>query len=81
MCQHLKRPCIRNSWLKLLTMYSYSMPFELIDEFPAELAILHCEIMFSSTGSGLKAACIPILKKSGARVDNANVEIAAIFKP
>jgi uncharacterized protein len=26
-------------WLKLLTMYSYSMPFELIDDFPAELAI------------------------------------------
>ncbi|MEO1352198.1 MAG: FAD-dependent oxidoreductase [Cyanobacteria bacterium J06635_15] len=39
MSQHLPRPCIRNCWLKLLTMYSYSMPFELIDDFPAELAI------------------------------------------
>ncbi len=39
MSQHLKGSCIRNSWLKLLTMYSYSMPFELIDDFPAELAI------------------------------------------
>ncbi|MGF1603892.1 MAG: FAD-dependent oxidoreductase [Thermosynechococcaceae cyanobacterium] len=39
MSQHLPRPCIRNCWLKLLTMYSYSMPFELIDNFPAELAI------------------------------------------
>jgi uncharacterized protein len=28
-----------NIWLKLLTLYSYSMPFELIDDFPAELAI------------------------------------------
>ncbi|MEH2279655.1 MAG: hypothetical protein V7K40_34045 [Nostoc sp.] len=28
-----------NTWLKLLTMYSYSMPFELIDNFPAELVI------------------------------------------
>ncbi|MEO0378444.1 MAG: FAD-dependent oxidoreductase, partial [Cyanobacteria bacterium P01_A01_bin.17] len=37
--QHLRQPCIRNCWLKLLTMYSYSMPFELIDDFPAELAI------------------------------------------
>ena len=37
--QHLTRPCTRNCWLKLLTMYSYSMPFELIDDFPAELAI------------------------------------------
>lgn len=37
--QYLQRPCIRNIWLKLLTMYSYSMPFEQIDNFPAELAI------------------------------------------
>ena len=37
--QHLPRPCVRNTWLKLLTLYSYSMPFELIDDFPAELAI------------------------------------------
>lgn len=29
----------RNTWLKLLIMYSYSIPFELIDDFPAELAI------------------------------------------
>jgi uncharacterized protein len=37
--QHLKGSGIRNCWLKLLTMYSYSMPFETIDNFPAELAI------------------------------------------
>ena len=30
---------ISNIWLKLLTMYSYSMPFKLIDNFPAELAL------------------------------------------
>ncbi|PZV17382.1 MAG: amine oxidase [Pseudanabaena sp.] len=28
-----------NIWLKLLTMYSYSMSFELIDDFPAELVM------------------------------------------
>jgi uncharacterized protein len=39
MSQFLGSPCIRNGWLKLLTMYSYSMPFETIDEVPAELAI------------------------------------------
>jgi predicted NAD/FAD-binding protein len=39
MSQFLQRQCIRNCWLKLLTMYSYSMPFELIDNFPAALAI------------------------------------------
>ncbi len=39
MSQHLKRQCIRNCWVKLLIMYSYSMQFEFIDNFPAELAI------------------------------------------
>ncbi|HAC65285.1 MAG TPA: amine oxidase [Cyanothece sp. UBA12306] len=36
---YLKRQCIRNCWLKLLLMYSYSMSFNLIDHFPAELGI------------------------------------------
>jgi uncharacterized protein len=27
------------TWIKLLTMYSYSMPYETIDDFPADLAI------------------------------------------
>lgn len=39
MAQHLKQNCIRNTWLKLLTMYSYSTPLAMIDNFPAELAI------------------------------------------
>jgi uncharacterized protein len=39
MSQHLKGEGIRNCWLKLLTLYSYSMPFDRIDNFPAELAI------------------------------------------
>jgi len=36
---YLSSPCTRNTWLKLMVMYSYSIPFELIDDFPAELAI------------------------------------------
>ncbi|WP_009544549.1 FAD-dependent oxidoreductase [Crocosphaera subtropica] len=36
---YLDRQCIRNCWLKLLLMYSYSMPFHLIDQFPAALGI------------------------------------------
>ncbi|HTL88778.1 MAG TPA: FAD-dependent oxidoreductase [Leptolyngbya sp.] len=39
MSQFLKASDIRSAWLKLLTMYSYSMPFASIDHFPAELAI------------------------------------------
>jgi uncharacterized protein len=37
--QYLKSACDRNTWLKLLVMYSYSMPMEMIDNFPAELAV------------------------------------------
>ncbi|AFY95689.1 FAD-dependent oxidoreductase [Chamaesiphon minutus] len=37
--KYLPTKCARNYWLKLLTMYSYSIPFEQIDDVPAELAI------------------------------------------
>lgn len=36
---YLKNDSTGSLWLKLLTMYSYSIPFDLIDNFPAELAI------------------------------------------
>ena len=36
---YLTRECTRNTWLKLLVMYSYSMPLEQIDDFPSELAV------------------------------------------
>lgn len=36
---YLSRRCIRNCWLKLLAMYSYSIAFESIDRCPAELVI------------------------------------------
>ncbi len=37
--RYLKDQSTSSLWLKLLTMYSYSIPFDLIDDFPAELAI------------------------------------------
>ena len=37
--QYLRSQCIRNCWIKLLVMYSYSMKFDSIDRFPAEMAI------------------------------------------
>jgi uncharacterized protein len=36
---YLHRESTASLWLKLLTMYSYSMTFESLDDFPAELAI------------------------------------------
>jgi predicted NAD/FAD-binding protein len=37
--KYLQAHSARTDWLKLLTMYSYSIPYEQIDDFPAELAI------------------------------------------
>jgi len=37
--RYLKDDSTGSLWLKLLTMYSYSIPFDQIDDFPAELAI------------------------------------------
>jgi uncharacterized protein len=37
--QYLKRQSIRNDWIKLLTMYCYSIPFQLIENVPTELVI------------------------------------------
>ena len=39
LAQYLPGKSARNDWLKLLTMYSYSIPYESIDNVPAELAI------------------------------------------
>ncbi len=36
---HFTRPSIRDTWLKLFAMYSYSMSFGLLDDCPAELVI------------------------------------------
>ncbi len=36
---YLSTESARTTWVKLLTMYSYSMPYETIDNFPADLAI------------------------------------------
>ncbi|MBW4442996.1 MAG: FAD-dependent oxidoreductase [Plectolyngbya sp. WJT66-NPBG17] len=37
--QYLGDHSIASLWLKLLTLYSYSIPLDLIDDFPAKLAI------------------------------------------
>jgi uncharacterized protein len=37
--EHFKDPATRNTWMKLFAMYSYSIPYRLIDDCPAELVI------------------------------------------
>ena len=83
MSQHLKRPCIRNNWLKLLTMYSYSMPFELIDDFPAELAIPalrdYVFVKWVRIKGGVYSYIEKILERFKGKI-LLNVEIAAIVR-
>ncbi len=39
MADYVKERSIKNSWLKLLTMYCYSIPYKRVNKIPAELAL------------------------------------------
>ncbi len=39
MAYYVKKNSIKNSWLKLLTMYCYSIPYKYVNRIPAELAL------------------------------------------
>jgi len=39
MAHYVKKHSVKNSWLKLLTMYCYSIPYRFVNEIPAELAL------------------------------------------
>jgi uncharacterized protein len=39
LADRFKQPYLRNIWLKLFAMYSYSIPFAAIDDCPTELVI------------------------------------------
>ena len=39
MADYVKEKTVQNSWLKLLTMYCYSIPIQLVNKVPAELAL------------------------------------------
>lgn len=83
MSQYLQRLCIANSWLKLLTMYSYSMPFELIDDFPAELAIPalrdYVFVNWVRIKGGVYSYIEKILERFKGRI-LLNVKITALFR-
>ena len=80
--QSLKSSCVRNTWLKLLTMYSYSIPFELLDNFPAELAIPMLREYASVNWVRIKGGVYSYIEKILERFKGdllLNVEIANIF--
>ncbi|BAU15763.1 amine oxidase (plasmid) [Leptolyngbya sp. NIES-3755] len=81
--QYLKYPSIRNTWLKLLIMYSYSIPFELIDDFPAELAIPMLRDYISVNWVRVKGGVYSYIEKILARFKGEvvlNVEIDRISR-
>lgn len=80
---YLKRSCTRNTWLKLLVMYSYSMPLETIDDFPAELAIPVLRDDVSVSWVRIKGGVYSYIEKILARFNGEvllNVEIKQIFR-
>ena len=81
--QYLERPCTRNTWLKLLVMYSYSMPLELIDDFPAELALPMLRDYIAVDWVRVKGGVYSYIEKILAQFKGEvclNVEIDQIFR-
>jgi len=81
--QPLNSSCTRNTWLKLLTMYSYSIPFEIINNFPAELAIPMLREYASVNWVRIKGGVYSYIEKILERFRGeilANLEIGSIFR-
>lgn len=81
--QYVNKQSISNTWLKLLTMYSYSMPFELIDNFPAEMAILMLRDYLAVKWLRIKGGVYSYIEKILERFKGEvllNVEIANISR-
>ncbi|MEG4801532.1 FAD-dependent oxidoreductase [Microcoleus sp. ARI1-B5] len=81
--QSLKKSCVRNDWLKLLTMYSYSIPLELLDDFPAQLAMPVLREYASVNWVRIKGGVYSYIEKILERFKGdilLNVEIANIFR-
>jgi uncharacterized protein len=67
LAEYLNHPGTRDTWLKLLVMYSYSIPFELIDDFPAELAIPTLRAYISTNWVRVKGGVYTYIEKILAR--------------
>jgi uncharacterized protein len=63
LAEYLNHPGTRDTWLKLLIMYSYSIPFELIDDFPAELAIPTLRAYISTNWVRVKGGVYTYIEK------------------
>ncbi|MBW4641933.1 MAG: FAD-dependent oxidoreductase [Goleter apudmare HA4340-LM2] len=80
---YLKANITSSIWLKLLTMYSYSIPFDLIDDCPAELAIPMLRDYLAVNWLRIEGGVYAYIEKILARFQGKvllNVEIANISR-
>jgi uncharacterized protein len=80
---YLKKSSTRNTWLKLLIMYSYSMPLALVDDFPAEMAVPVLRDDVAVNWVRIKGGVYSYIEKILARFQGQivlNVEIDQIFR-
>jgi uncharacterized protein len=61
--EYLNHLGTRDTWLKLLVMYSYSIPFELIDDFPAALALPMLREYIAVNWVGVKGGVYTYIEK------------------
>jgi uncharacterized protein len=83
LCAYLQRPSPHNTWLKLLVMYSYSIPIELLDDFPAALAIPMLRAYLAVKWVGIKGGVYTYIEKILTRFKGEillNVEIDRIVR-
>ncbi len=81
--QYLNCQSIRNDWIKLLTMYCYSIPFELIDNVPAELVIPVLENYVFVKWLRIKGGVYSYIEKIRERFQGEillNVDVAEIYR-
>jgi predicted NAD/FAD-binding protein len=83
MSKYLNPAYLGDCWMELLTMYSYSMPFTLMDNFPAELAIPMLQDYVFTNWYRIKGGVYSYIEKILARFTGnilTNVEIAEITR-
>ncbi len=81
--QYFKSQSIRNDWIKLLTMYCYSIPFELIDNVPTELVIPALRDYIFANWLRIKGGVYSYIEKIHERFQGEillNVDVSEIYR-
>ena len=63
MAHYIKEKSIKNYWLKLLTMYCYSIPYKFVNRVPAELALCALSTYIQSDWFRIKGGAYTYIEK------------------